>query len=212
MIVLDTAFRKETIDGFLDALGSTSPAPGGGAAAGLLAAQACALAEKVCALTVTNPKYEAVHKEAEAWMGIFQDARSIMLDLMAEDAKNFSALMAAYRQPKPADEEGQAARTEAIQQALQKSAEAPAQMAQAMADMMPLFTKVLQQGNANLITDSIIAAQCAMAAVHAAILNVRINLKSIKNDFYVREMEDTIAAWEDACSAIDAVLTYQVTL
>ena len=51
-----------------------------------------------------------------------------------------------------------------------------------------------------------------MAGIHAAILNVRINLKSIENDIYVREMEDTIGTWESACSAIDAVLTYQVTL
>lgn len=209
---MEKAFRTETIDGFLDALGSTAPAPGGGAAAGLLGAQACALAEKVCALTLTNKKYAEIHEQVEAWQPIFREARSIMLDLMDEDAAHFEALMAAYRQPKPADEAGQAARAEAIQQALEKSAQAPAQIAQTMADMMPLFTKVLQQGNANLITDSIIAAQCAMAAVHAAILNVRINLKSIKNEFYVREMEDTIRSWEDACSAIDAVLTYQVTL
>lgn len=209
---MEKAFRTETIDGFLDALGSTAPAPGGGAAAGLLGAQACALAEKVCALTLTNKKYAEIHEQVEAWQPIFREARSIMLDLMDEDAAHFEALMAAYRQPKPADEAGQAARTEAIQQALEKSAQAPAQIAQTMADMMPLFTKVLQQGNVNLITDSIIAAQCAMAAVHAAILNVRINLKSIKNEFYVREMEDTIRSWEDACSAIDAVLTYQVTL
>jgi len=209
---LEKAFRTETIDGFLDALGSTAPAPGGGAAAGLLGAQACALAEKVCALTLTNKKYAEIHEQVEAWQPIFREARSIMLDLMDEDAAHFEALMAAYRQPKPADEAGRAARTEAIQQALEKSAQAPAQIAQTMADMMPLFTKVLQQGNVNLITDSIIAAQCAMAAVHAAILNVRINLKSIKNEFYVREMEDTIRSWEDACSAIDAVLTYQVTL
>lgn len=209
---MEKAFRTETIDGFLDALGSTAPAPGGGAAAGLLGAQACALAEKVCALTLTNKKYAEIHEQVEAWQPIFREARSIMLDLMDEDAAHFEALMAAYRQPKPTDEAGQSARAEAIQQALEKSAQAPAQIAQTMADMMPLFTKVLQQGNANLITDSIIAAQCAMAAVHAAILNVRINLKSIKNEFYVREMEDTIRSWEDACSAIDAVLTYQVTL
>lgn len=209
---METAFRKDTIDGFLDALGSTSPAPGGGAAAGLLGAQACALAEKVCALTLTNSKYAEIHDQVKTWLAIFQEARSIMLDLMDEDAANFDALMKAYRQPKPDDEAGKEARTEAIQEALKKSAQAPSQIAQTMADMMPLFTKVLQQGNTNLITDSIIAAQCAMAAVHAAVLNVRINLESIKNEFYVHEMEDTIRSWEDACTAVDAVLTYQVTL
>lgn len=206
------AFHTMTVDGYLEALGSAAPAPGGGAAAGLLGAQACALAEKVCALTVTNQKYEAIHEEAEAWRSIFREARAIMLDLMDEDAANFEALMVLFRQPKPADEAGKAARKDAVQEALCKSAEAPMQIGQTLADMLPLFTKVLQKGNANLLTDSIIAAQCAMAGIHAAILNVRINLKSIENDIYVREMEDTIGTWESACSAIDAVLTYQVTL
>lgn len=205
-------FRSESLDDFLDALGSTSPSPGGGAAAGLMAAQACALAEKVCALTVTNPKYAHLREEAAAWQGIFREARSIMLDLMEADAENFDALMAAYKEPKPADEDGQAARAARIQEALKKSAEAPAQIGQTMADMLPLFTKVLLQGNTNLITDSIIAAECAMGSIRAAILNVRINLKSIKDEFYVHEQEESIRTWENACSGIDAVLTYQVTL
>ena len=40
-------FRQGTIDQFLDDLGSKKAAPGGGAAAGLVGAQACALAEMV---------------------------------------------------------------------------------------------------------------------------------------------------------------------
>lgn len=47
-------FRQGTIDQFLDDLGSKKAAPGGGAAAGLVGAQACALAEMVCHLTEAN--------------------------------------------------------------------------------------------------------------------------------------------------------------
>lgn len=206
------AFRSDTLDGFLDALASSAPSPGGGAAAGLLAAQACALAEKVCILTEKNPKYEAVHEEAAAWRSVFTEARSIFLDLMDEDAAHFSALMEALRAPKPDDEAGQAARTARIQEALKVSAASPAQIAQLLTDLMPLFTKVLLKGNTALVTDSIIAAECATGAVRAAILNVRINLKSIKDEFYVHEQEDAIRVWENACAAIDAVLTYQVQL
>ena len=35
-------FHEMTIDSYLSALGSTAPAPGGGAAAGLIGTQACA--------------------------------------------------------------------------------------------------------------------------------------------------------------------------
>ena len=56
------------------------------------------------------------------------------------------------------------------------------------------------------------AAQLAMACIHASILNVKINMKYIDDEFYEHEMNDTITAWENAISAIDAVLTYQVDL
>ena len=45
-------FHEMTIDAYLSALGSTAPAPGGGAAAGLIGTQACALGEMVSRLSV----------------------------------------------------------------------------------------------------------------------------------------------------------------
>lgn len=200
-------FREDSLDDFLSELGSAHEAPGGGAVAALLGAEGCALAEKVCRFTLSNKKYESVHQDAEAWLAIFTEARSILLDLMDEDAKNFTALMETYRLPK--DTEGRADKIEA---ALQQSAEAPIQTAQLLSDMMELFTKLLHKGNQNLLSDAIMACQCAMAAVRAAILNVRVNLKYMNNEFYKHDMEETIRTWENAVSGADAVLTYQVTL
>jgi len=200
-------FRKMTIDDFMEALASDAPAPGGGAAAGLLGAEACALAEMACRFTLSNPKYESIHEKAALWLSIFTEARSIMLDLAEEDAKNFLAMMETLRLPKT-DE----TRAEKVQSALEKAVEAPMQTAQTLSDLLDIFTALIQEGNKNLITDSLIAAECAISAIHAAILNVRINLKSIKNEFFVREAEETIRTWENAVSAADAILTYQVTL
>ena len=47
----------ESIGGWLDALASSAPAPGGGAAAALEAAMAAALLEMVCNLTIGKPAY-----------------------------------------------------------------------------------------------------------------------------------------------------------
>ncbi len=204
-------FRQQTIDTFLNELASGAPTPGGGAAAGLLGAQACGLAEMACQLTISNKDYESVHEKAKKWLEVFTEARSIMLDLMEEDADNFQAFMDLVHQPKPKDPKD-TSRAEAIQAALEKSAEAPMQIGQTLSDMLPVFTALLKEGNTNLITDSIIAVQCAIGAIRASILNVKINLKFIKNEFYVREAEDTMKQWEDAISAADAILTYQVTL
>ena len=47
----------ESIGGWLEALASSAPAPGGGAAAALEAAMAAALLEMVCNLTIGKPAY-----------------------------------------------------------------------------------------------------------------------------------------------------------
>ena len=94
-------FRQGTIDQFLDDLGSKKAAPGGGAAAGLVGAQACALAEMVCHLTESNKNYAEFHEKAAEYAAVFQMARSIFLDLMDEDAKSFLELMNTLRAIRP---------------------------------------------------------------------------------------------------------------
>lgn len=85
-------------------------------------------------------------------------------------------------------------------------------MAQTMSDLLPSFTNLLLKGNQNALSDSIMAAQGAITCIHASIINVKINMKYIDDEFYEHEMKDTITSWENAVSAIDAVLTYQVDL
>ena len=189
-------FRQRTIDEFLDDLGSSAPAPGGGAAAGLLGAQACALAEMVCHLT-------------NEYLSVFNMARSIFLDLMDEDAANFLELMKTLREIRslPLDE-----RQEKQWDAFKKAISVPQQMAQTMSELLPCFTDLLLHGNKNAISDTVMAAQSAIACIHASIINVKINMKYIDDEFYEHEMKDTFRTWEDAVSAIDAVLTYQVDL
>ena len=203
------AFRQDTLDGFLENLGSASPAPGGGAAAGLVGAQACALAEMMCHLTASNKNYADFHEKAKEYIPLFQMARSIFLDLMDEDAKAFTELMATLRAIRLLPmEERQAKQLEAFQKAI----EVPQQMAQTMTDLLPSFTELLLHGNKNAISDAIMAAQLAIACIRASILNVKINLKYIDDEFYEHEMKETITSWENAISAIDAVLTYQVEI
>ena len=197
-------FHEMTIDSYLSALGSTAPAPGGGAAAGLIGTQACALGEMVSRLSSSRKNTDDFREKAEQYV-----ARSIFLDLMDEDAKNFRELMALLQSPKdPSDTK----RKEKLEAAFKKSAEAPYRMADAMSELLPAFTQLLLHCNKNVITDAVIAAEEAVSCIRAARLNVEINAKYVKDEFYAREMKDSYLTWENAISAIDAVLTYQVKL
>ena len=54
------------IEGYLDALASADPTPGGGSAATLVGALAAALCAMVARITTTSPKLAPVHEEAAA--------------------------------------------------------------------------------------------------------------------------------------------------
>ncbi len=207
----ETKFRTQSIEKFLDALGSSASVPGGGAAAAQLGAMACALAEKTARITLSNKNYAAVHEEAEKWVTVFPEAKDILLDLMDEDAKSFRNLMDAYKRFKK-EGKTEAECQEAMQDIYIDAAKAPAQIASLLADLSELFTAVIHRGNKNLLSDSVMAAQLCTAAIYAAILNVHVNANCVTNDFYRQEVEDSVKNWENAVSAIDAVLTYQVSI
>ena len=206
-----TAFHTETIDSFLKALGSPAPVPGGGGAAGLMGAQACALGEMVANLTISNKEYAKVAADAAGWVETCRVGRSIMLDLIDIDAENFNALMDTLHLPKKTEEEKKT-RDEALQAAYKKAIEAPCQMADTMCRMLELFTQILMNGNKNVLTDSMIALLCAQASMRAAFLNIRINLKCIHDDFYCADKEASITEWENGIEHVDAILTYQVKI
>lgn len=205
----NVTFRQMSIDDFLEDLGSKKPAPGGGAAAGLVGAQACALAEMVCNLTASNKAYAEFHEKAKEYGSVFSMARSIFLDLMQEDADSFHTLMNTLRSIRTLPLEERRPRQE---EAFKKAIAVPQSMAQTMTDLLPSFTNLLLHGNKNALSDAVMAAQLAMTCIRSSILTVKMNLKYIEDEFYEHEMNDTFTAWENAISAIDAVLTYQVDL
>lgn len=86
------------------------------------------------------------------------------------------------------------------------------QMAQTMSDLLPAMTELLLHANKNVITDAIMAAEAGISCIRGAKLNVQINVKYMHDEFYKHEAEESFAAWENAISAIEAVLTYQVHL
>lgn len=156
-----------------------------------------------------NKNYAEFKEQAAEYTNLFAMARSIFLDLMDEDAKSFDTLMATLRTIRPLPPEE---KREKQLDAFKKAIEVPQQMAQTMVDLLPAFTNLLLKGNKNAQSDSIMAAQLAIACIRASVLTVKINLKYIDDELYEHEMKTTMDSWENAISAIDAVLTYQVSL
>ena len=178
--------EQRVID-FVAATASKEPTPGGGAIAALTAATGAALAEMVANLTFGKKGYEAVQTEMEALQVKAEEIRNRMLELSQADADVFNIFMNALGLPKNTDEE-KAARTAAIQQAYKDAAMVPFEIGELANQIFDLAELASRKGNQNLITDGIIAAINARAAVKSAFLNVRINLSGIKDESFVAEL------------------------
>ena len=186
--------EQRVID-FVAATASKEPTPGGGAIAALTAATGAALAEMVANLTVGKKGYEAVQTEMEELQAKAEAIRERMLELSQADADVFNIFMNALGLPKNTDEE-KAARTAAIQQAYKDAAMVPFEIGELANQIFDLAELASRKGNQNLITDGIIAAINARAAVKSAFLNVRINLSGIKDESFVAELTSKMYAIE----------------
>ena len=186
--------EQRVID-FVAATASKAPTPGGGAIAALTAATGAALAEMVANLTFGKKGYEAVQTEMEELQAKAEAIRNRMLELSQADADVFNIFMNALGLPKNTDEE-KAARTAAIQQAYKDAAMVPFEIGELANQIFDLAELASRKGNQNLITDGIIAAINARAAVKSAFLNVRINLSGIKDESFVAELTSKMYAIE----------------
>ncbi|MFV0327859.1 MAG: cyclodeaminase/cyclohydrolase family protein, partial [Bacteroides xylanisolvens] len=111
---------------------------------------------------------------------------SFVRDINA-DAEAYNKVFEAFRLPKDTDEE-KAERTKEIQAATKMAAEIPMEVARKALDMMDIIVMVAENGNQNAITDACVSMMTARTAVLAALLNVKINLASIKDIEYVALM------------------------
>lgn len=181
------------ITDFLEELGSNSPAPGGGSISALAGALGGALTAMVCRLTVGNSKYSEVQNEIQAVL-VEADRLSDMLARCVDaDTEAFNQVMAAYKLPKTTDAE-KAARSEAIQKAMQHAANLPLGVAECCLKVLAMSGRVLKIGNANAASDAAVAGLMAHAGLHGALYNVKINLGSIKDEKFVADTQTKVSA------------------
>jgi len=175
------------VKSFLDEVASESPAPGGGSVAALAGALGAALSAMVCNLTLNKEKFVSVHDEIEEVLERCEHTRERLTDIIDKDTEAFNKVMDAIKLPKGTEEE-QKKRKKELQKALKGAALVPLETARLCAEVIELSKVVAQKGNQNSITDAASSAIIAEAGFRAAILNVKINLASIKDKKFVEEI------------------------
>ncbi len=173
-----------SVEEFSQVLGSDSPAPGGGSVAALSGTLGADLVSMVCQLSIGKKGLESFESELGE---ILDNARALSKSLLKRvdlDTEAFNGVMAGFKMPKETDDE-KAARREAIQAAYKEAVQSPLGIASECLAVLRLAEKLVGKSNPNTLSDLGVASQQAYAGLEGAIMNVNINLPSIKDGDFV---------------------------
>lgn len=178
-----------TIKGFLAETAGSAPVPGGGSISALNGAIAASLTEMVANLTIGKKKYADVEGQMKAIAIEAAVIRERLIRDIDRDSEAYDRVFTAFKLPKETEEQI-AERSRTIQDATKEAAMVPMQVAEEIASVMETIIYVAHKGNRNAVTDACVAMMTARTCVLGALLNVRINLGSIKDEAFVRRMQE----------------------
>ena len=193
-------FKDYKIEDFINDLSSPLPSPGGGSVAGLVGALSGSLNSMVYSLTVNKKSFEKKDLETQKLVLDFKEASAKFtkkaLMLMEEDRKEFNKLMDCYKLPKETEEEKEF-RNKEIKQRTVKAMMAPKKLAEECYKFYDNIDAAVEYGNKMLVSDAVCAAILLNAAVESAIVNVKINLNSLKHLPIAKEIEKEMKELEE---------------
>lgn len=192
---------KEQLKKYLDDLAAGLPAPGGGSAAALTAATGVSLISMVVNFTVGKEKYRSAEGKIKEILNSSQDLQQRLLDLVDQDVVGYKKVSAAYKLPKE-NAEDKKKRTEAIQEALKEALEAPLEVCKMSHQAAKLCPELAEKGNINLVSDVGVAIVLLESAFQSALLNVEINLNSIKDEKFILGIREVIEPLEKEITVI----------
>jgi len=193
--------EQRTLPEFLEALGSSAPTPGGGAASALAAALAAALAEMVARLTAGRARYQEVDAAMRAVIEKAAALRAQLLVLIEEDEQAYAGVSAAFRLPKTTDDES-VQRDAAVQVALVAAMQPPLRVMQRACDVLDLAVEVAASGNVSVVSDAGCAALLGEAAVRAAGLNVLANVVLLRDEAVAAQARESMVKLEERATAL----------
>ncbi len=179
-----------TLAQFLERLASSDPTPGGGTVSAIAGAAAAGLLAMVARLSTGKGGDDAALGRT---LALGDAGRAALLDLAGRDAEAFEAVMQAMRLPKGTEEEKERRRS-AIQKALRGASDVPLEVASRSVALLEASTDLARTGSLNAISDVGVAVLLAHAAVEGALLNVRMNLRSIKDQAYIAQAAERVRA------------------
>ena len=177
----DEKLADRSIDRYLEMVASDAPAPGGGSVAGVVGGLAAALGEMVANLTSNAPAGLTEARERLAAL------RASSVAFGAADELAYPGYLDATRLPKSTPDE-KAYRRAMMQEAMKEAATTPMQLADTAMEMLDNMGPIVELGNPHVLSDAAVAILLARACIDASLINVRINLTTIRDEEFVGGM------------------------
>lgn len=198
---MTSSWRDLPIGKYLAALASGSPTPGGGSAASLSGALAAALGRMVIA--VAQEKEPSAER---AGLGArLRELEEGFLALAEDDELAFAEVMEALRVPRDA-----AGRGDRLQAALERAARVPLRAADAGVRVLRSLEEAEPHASRSIVSDIGVASHLALAAIQSSLLNVAVNVRSIKDPTVAARLLTQIEEFRRAAQAAHANVVARV--
>jgi glutamate formiminotransferase len=171
------------VEPFVEQLAAPTATPGGGSAAAAAGAMAAGLAHMVAAMSRGKKAYVQYESELSAAIARLAQLREELKTAIDGDAESYNAVMKAYKQAREsADGE------RIIDAALKQATSVPLSVAERAREVADLAAKLGPITNPNMKSDLTTSSALAKAAVEGALANVDINLESLKDAEFAKEI------------------------
>jgi len=177
-----------TIKEFIEELSSKSPAPGGGSASALSGAIGVALVSMVSNLTIGKEKFKDRVPLLEDILKEAQERKMSLVTLIDKDTEVYNMVTDVFKMPKE-NEEQKKKRDDAMEKALKNATIIPLTIMEEALKSIKLHEKALGNTTKSTISDVGVGVLSLKTALYGGWLNVKINLNSIKDESFIKDIE-----------------------
>jgi formiminotetrahydrofolate cyclodeaminase len=177
------------VEPFIEQLAAPTAAPGGGSAAAATAAMAAALGSMVAGMSRGKKAYVQYERQLSDALARLAELREHFKAAIDADAESFNDVMAAFKKAKDHPE----AQAE-VEAATKKATLVPLVVAERAREVVTTIDSLASMTNPKMMSDLQVAVVLACAATEGALANVEINLADIKDEAFLADVKQRVAA------------------
>jgi methenyltetrahydrofolate cyclohydrolase len=181
------SLTDKSVRDLLAAFSSPDPTPGGGSAAALASAVGTSLLMMVAGLPKTRSGSDQDRAALAAAMHVLTGTRQRLTEAVDADTAAYNRVVSAYRLPKRTDEEKSLRQTE-VQRAMRGATDVPLEVMRLSAEALEAAQAVAAHGHQGAASDVGVAVALLRSGQAGAGLNVDVNLTSVHDETYTRQV------------------------